>query len=92
MTDGVKLLADFSGLSKTKVLSIWEEVKENAAKLKACPRHRFPGGDVKLGQRVTCLECGGWMNLTRAGEYVNGYEAAGGDADNVWPGWREKPS
>jgi hypothetical protein len=73
---------------------IWEEVKANRAKLDACPRHRFTGGDtilgLRIGQKMTCTVCGGQMELTDVGQYIRGYEAAGKPADDIWPGFRGK--
>ena len=85
--DGAAALARVSGLSKQDVLSIWEQVKENSRKLHACKRHRFPGGKVKLGDKARCLECGGELGLVPIGEYIRGYEAAGGLAADIWPDW-----
>lgn len=84
--DGAEALSKVSGIPRTEVLSIWEQVKANSAKLRACPRHRFPGGDVKIGQKLTCLACGGEMGIPSIADYVRGYEAAGGSADDIWPG------
>lgn len=88
--DGAEAMSNISGLPRAEVLSIWEQVKANHAKLRNCKRHRFPEGDVKIGQKMVCLECGGEMDLTRIGEYIRGYQAAGGKADDVWPGYERK--
>ena len=91
MTDGVSALANVSGLSRESVLSIWEQVKANAARLDACPRHRFePVGGVKLGEKLTCTTCGGTMGLVDIGNYIKGYVAAGKSADDVWPGFNDR--
>jgi hypothetical protein len=68
--------------------SLWEAVKENSAKKAACKRHRFEPHPVKLGEKQTCLDCGGTMSLTDMGNYIAGYEAAGQSADDIWPGYR----
>lgn len=86
-TDGAQLLSNLSGMPRDKVLEIWEEVKINSAKLKNCIRHRFEQQSVKLGDKITCVNCGGVMSLSSAGEYVRGYKASGGDSDDVWPGF-----
>lgn len=80
-------MSRISGIPRTEVLSLWEQVKENHRKLNACPRHRFEGKEVRIGQKMTCLECGGEMDLSRIGQYIDGYRAAGGDSDDVWPGY-----
>lgn len=68
--------------------AIWEEVKANNAKLRSCPRHRFPAGPVGLGQKHTCLDCGGRIDGVALLNYLAGYEAAGGDPHDVYPGFR----
>lgn len=90
--DGAEVLSRLSGLSKPDIMSIWDEVKANKEKLKACPQHRFDALEVKIGQKIVCLECGGTMGLTQAADYVTGYRDAGGDPEKVWPGFfSEKP-
>lgn len=77
--------------SPNDALSPWEQVKANRAKLKACKRHRFEPKSVKLGEKQTCLECGGQISLTDMGQYIAGYVAGGGSADDIWPGYNDKP-
>jgi hypothetical protein len=67
--------------------NLWEEVKANLRKLSACPKHKFPGGKVRVGERVRCENCGGEMGLSNIGSYIAGYEAAGMPADDIWPGY-----
>jgi hypothetical protein len=85
MTDGVDQLSNMSGLSRDGIKNIWKEVQANHAKLASCPRHRFEGGSVKIGQKVTCLNCGGMTGLVHVGDYIDGYRAAGGDVNDIWP-------
>lgn len=86
----VGVLAQVSGISKPEIMDIWAEVKANSAKREACPRHVFAGGDVKMGQKVTCLACGATMSLVEAGFYIKGFKAAGGDPNAIWPGWNKE--
>ena len=88
--DGAALLGRLAGIPREEVLSIWEQVKVNKAKLDNCAQHRFEAKPVKIGERQTCLACGGNMSLSAVGEYIHGYEAHGGNADDVWPGYRDK--
>lgn len=67
---------------------ILAEVKENTRKLDSCDRHLFNGERVPFGKKYTCLKCGGKLNGTDVLYYINGYEAAGGDCDDIYPGWR----
>jgi len=78
-------------MNRDEARTLFEQVKANSAAIRACPRHRFIGGhEVKLGEKHTCLVCRGEMRLTDIGPYIQGYEAAGGKADDIWPGYREK--
>lgn len=73
----------------TPAQTLWAQVKANRARIEDCKRHRFPGGaGIRLGQKHVCLECGGEMQLTEVGPYIRGYEAAGGNADDIWPSYR----
>lgn len=65
--------------------SLWAEVKENHRKIRECARHRFEAVQVVLGQRLQCKQCGGTMGLISIGDYIAGYKAAGGDANDIWP-------
>ena len=85
--DGAAEFSRITGRSREEILSIWEEVKANKARLDACPRHRFTPVPVRLGDRFTCTACGGVVNLADLGNYVKGYRAAGGDPNDIWPGW-----
>ena len=85
--DGATVLSQVSGVPRDDIMSIWEQVKANSTKLRACPRHRFLGGEIRLGQKVVCLFCGGEMGLVSVGDYIRGYVAAGGDENDVWPGF-----
>lgn len=77
--------------TRADMRKLWLEVKANSQKLNSCPKHRYHGNEhVKLGMRVTCLECGGQMQTADLASYIRGYEAAGGDANDIWPGWRDR--
>jgi len=79
-------MSDFSEQTK----GIWAEVKANQAKRKQCKRHRILPEDWAFGRRITCRECGAWMQATDLIYYIEGYEAAGGNADDIWPGYRQE--
>jgi hypothetical protein len=76
-------------LTRDEALLLWDQVKANIARLSACKRHRFEATSVHLGQKHPCLECGGKISLTDLGQYIAGYEAHGGSADDIWPGYRK---
>ncbi len=69
---------------------IWDDVKVNRTRLDGCKRHLWLYEKVTLGQPIKCEHCGGTMQLTDAGMYVRGYVAAGGNPDDVWPGWNKR--
>ena len=91
LTNGLDKIAKFTGLTRSDMDDILVQVRANHAKLDGCKRHRFDGGKkVALGMKCVCLDCGGTMSLTDAGWYVKGYEAAGGEADDIWPGYHAR--
>jgi hypothetical protein len=76
-----------------KNTNLWEEVQENNRKKEACPLHTFKPmtGAIRIGQKFTCTNCGGErFSLVDIGHYLRGYKAAGGDPDDVFPGWANK--
>lgn len=81
-------ISAFTGISKSELQSIAAEVKANWGRIRACKRHNFKGGAVTLGQKHVCLACGGEVDNTYIGAYIDGYEAGGGAADDVWPRYR----
>lgn len=90
-TDGADLLSELSGLSRESILKRWEKAKANKRRLDACARHRFfsrsPSEGSPFGKSFVCLNCGGAMNFLSIGEYIEGYQAAGGNPNDIWPGW-----
>lgn len=71
-------------------LSSFERIKANHAKLDACPRHDFGEiGEVTFGMKLTCKRCGGEMHAIRANDYARGYEAAGGNPDEIIANFKE---
>lgn len=83
-------LSRISGMSLDRIKEIHSEVRANISALDNCARHRFRPEPVKMGQKVICLSCGGMMSLPDAGQYIRGCQAAGGNPDDVWPGWFKK--
>lgn len=83
MTGRMRSASNYSADAK----SLWAEVKENRRKIRGCPRHRFEAMKIVLGQRIQCQNCNGMMGLIPIGEYIAGYKAAGGDTNDIWPGF-----
>lgn len=75
-----------SDASKT-ARKIWAEVTVNRLALEGCSQHQFASGPVQIGQRVQCLKCGGQLRLSDLGQYIQGWQARGGDPNDIFPGW-----
>lgn len=70
--DSVDRLAGFTGQSREALLGIWESVKANQAKLKACAGHDFGPLENKLGARYRCRHCDGYADATAVSWYYEG--------------------
>jgi hypothetical protein len=90
--DGAAEFSRMTGVPRAEILSMWDQVKINIAKLDACPRHRFEPVPVRMGDKVRCDNCGGQISLVDLSHYVKGYRAAGGDVNDVWPGYDTRRS
>ena len=71
-----------------------EEIRANQIRLDTCKRHCFPTWPpieqtpTLIGLKVDCCNCGGRMDALHAYAYTRGFEAAGGNPNEVIPGWR----
>lgn len=74
-------------ISANDMHEIISAVKENWRKINACPGHFFDG-PITLGGKNTCKICGGVVDNRYLGAYVQGYMAAGGNPNDVKPGWK----
>lgn len=65
-------------------------IKANRKRLNECKKHRFKLGELPytLGTKFVCDNCAGVMPAVEAYQYILGYEAAGGNANDVAPGFR----
>lgn len=76
---------------KTDSAALLGSIKANRERLKGCVQHRFDPGfweAGRFGQKMTCLNCGGVMSVVPdIGRYIEGFKAAGGDVNDVWPGY-----
>lgn len=77
-------------MDKQEAHELLEQIKANRVRLNNCPKHRFEIGEppYRFGEKFTCCNCGGKMDAVYALEYVNGYAAAGGDPNDIIPGFR----
>lgn len=89
-----------NGAGKIDTKRLMADIEANNAKLNACPRHFFgltdediaKGVGYMIGQKVTCQRCGGQLRLTDVNQYVRGFAAAGGNPNDVLPGWNDDTS
>lgn len=70
------------------------QIQANNDTLNACPRHFFDfnveGGPAALfGKKAVCERCGGRLALTEINQYVRGYEANGGNGNDVVRNWKD---
>lgn len=81
---------DMRAYIKREGPALLEEIKANRARLDGCAKHRFDLGPppYKFGMKLTCANCGGVLDAVQAFRYVEGYTAAGGDPNDVIPGYR----
>lgn len=72
---------------------ILEELRANQDRLDRCKLHHFPTWPAlheiptRLGLKVSCSNCGGVIDALHAAAYTRGYVAAGGDGNDIIPGW-----
>lgn len=67
--------------------SILKSIRANSKKLQECKCHKFSGERMPPGNNYTCLNCGGEMKGRDVLFYIEGYKAAGGDCNDIYPGW-----
>lgn len=72
--DGLGVMADLTNRPRADMVSLWEEVKANHAKLQDCQRHDFvwPAGTVPMNAKVICRACTGWVSPSDARWYELG--------------------
>lgn len=74
--------------SKAEMKEMWEEIKQNNARWRACPQHYFPVGQLAekgLTRKVTCCKCHATADVGNAINYARGWVAHGGKLDEVFP-------
>lgn len=72
--NGVAVMSDVSGLPRESILSIWHQVKANAALLDACSLHDFKPAEPGHRSR-RCMHCGGTVGLSEVLWYERGIQA-----------------
>lgn len=75
-------------IDSAKILA---EIKANRERLDNCPKHAFDYPQdraLHFGEKLTCRNCGGVMDAVQAFRYCQGFEAAGGDPNEVIPGFK----
>lgn len=74
---------------------LWAEAQANVARLDGCSRHHFEMTDEQVnagpaalfGKKLTCQRCKGRMDMLGVNQYVRGFMAAGGNPNDILPGW-----
>lgn len=67
-----------------------EAIRLNRNMLNSCPRHSFGQfGVAYLGATLKCHRCGGEMDLVAISHYIRGYEAHGGNGNDILSAWKE---
>lgn len=74
-------------MSNLDAREILAEVRENIRRLKSCPRHTVDPASRVFGQPTYCIHCGGKLRAEELMQYIAGYRAAGGNANDIWPGY-----
>jgi hypothetical protein len=73
--DGAEVLGSVSGLGREAVLGIWAKVKDNHARLDACPGpHDFRRISERptIGPAYSCAKCGGTVSTSDQKWYERG--------------------
>ncbi len=76
-------------LTKEQCAELLRDVKANRKALDECKQHAF--GEIPalfLGVKLHCCNCGGHMMAIEACQYTRGFEAAGGDPNQIITGFR----
>ncbi len=71
----------------TRTNKILAEIRNNSKKLSSCERHKFTGERMPPRNTHKCIKCEGEMKGGEVLWYITGYEAAGGDANDIFPNW-----
>lgn len=66
-----------------------EQIRINRKTLDQCKQHKFDEfPELYIGVRFKCANCGGQILATEAYQYALGFEAAGGNPNEVMAGFR----
>ncbi len=71
---------------------IYAQVVSNNKKLRDCVKHNFgafkPTSGTLYYEKYTCGVCGGSMKIGDISKYIQGYEAAGGNSEDILKGFK----
>lgn len=68
--------------------AILREIRANSIRWRECKSHRFERPEqIIFGAKHRCVNCGGEQRLSYITMYLDSYRAAGGDPNDIWPGW-----
>ena len=84
-----KVLALPAHIAKVPNMPNLEDIKANRLKLDECKQHQFAEiPELFIGVKLECIKCGGKMDAIQACQYALGFEAAGGDPNQIIAGFR----
>ena len=66
---------------------LFKQVQENLKKIRECSKHEFNIEERKPFAKLTCNNCGGTVDSSYVLHYIQGYKAAGGDPEDIVPGF-----
>ena len=78
-------------MNKEQVAEVLAAIKRNRERLDGCKKHSFAYPEdraLRFGEKLTCCNCGCVMDAVQAFVYCRGFEAAGGDPNEVIKGFR----
>lgn len=73
------------------VKELWKEARLNIETLRLCKLHNFSKSyeNRKLGEKLTCQNCKGQMDLRQVEQYCSGYKAAGKNPNDIIEGYEK---
>lgn len=76
---------------KKDAANLLAAIKANREALDKCPKHAFDYPTerrLNFGEKLTCRNCGGKMDAVQAFVYCQGFEAAGGNPNEIIENFR----
>lgn len=75
-----------SEILRSELAETVADIHRNLSHLWTCDRHLFESrAAIITGRRYPCMRCCGQMSLADIWTYIDGYKAAGGNPNDIWP-------